>query len=305
MIRRSAFEAALRTLSGQGFKILIDLFASSRGRSPSGAVLPVPPAPPRREQARHAGCLGVPAAAARQLVGHIVPVRFALFAMIGGLASSSISPSSPSCSNSSASISRSPKARRRWCDDLEFPAQQLVHLSRRRLRGWRLLSGLLSFYVVCSVGAVGNVGIAAYVFQVDRSWWLAALPAPSSARCGTTRRLRSSPGALASWWPMLWLRRRANAATSRNLLRYAAFARRRNHSMGHQLASAPGEDRRRRVVPHEPTTARQCQPATRIDRPGRHRRRCRHCRPRRRCTRRRRTADRSAAASRATGGRDR
>ena len=37
------------------------------------------------------------------------------------------------------------------------------------------LTGLVSFYVVCSVGAVANVGIAAYVFQADRSWWLAGI----------------------------------------------------------------------------------------------------------------------------------
>ena len=45
----------------------------------------------------------------------------------------------------------------------------------RRLHGWRLLRGLLSFYVVCSVGAIGNVGIAAYVFHADQSWWLAGI----------------------------------------------------------------------------------------------------------------------------------
>jgi dolichol-phosphate mannosyltransferase len=43
----------------------------------------------------------------------------------------------------------------------------------RRLKGWRLLRGLVSFYVVCSVGAIGNVGIAAYVFKADQAWWLA------------------------------------------------------------------------------------------------------------------------------------
>jgi dolichol-phosphate mannosyltransferase len=28
---------------------------------------------------------------------------------------------------------------------------------------------------VCSIGAVANVGIASYVFNSDRSWWLAGL----------------------------------------------------------------------------------------------------------------------------------
>ena len=42
-------------------------------------------------------------------------------------------------------------------------------------RGWKLLRGLLSFYLICSVGAVGNVGIAAYVFAGNQVWWLAGI----------------------------------------------------------------------------------------------------------------------------------
>jgi dolichol-phosphate mannosyltransferase len=39
----------------------------------------------------------------------------------------------------------------------------------QRLRGWKLLHGLLSFGAVCSIGAVANVGIASYVFNSNRS----------------------------------------------------------------------------------------------------------------------------------------
>ena len=45
----------------------------------------------------------------------------------------------------------------------------------RRLKGWNLLRGLVSFYIVCSVGAVGNVGVANYVFHADQSLWLAGV----------------------------------------------------------------------------------------------------------------------------------
>src|SRR5258705_7063607 len=47
----------------------------------------------------------------------------------------------------------------------------------RRLHGWRLLRALLSFYIVCSVGAFGNVGIAAYAFHADQSSRLPGTPA--------------------------------------------------------------------------------------------------------------------------------
>lgn len=42
-----------------------------------------------------------------------------------------------------------------------------------RRRGVKFFTGLLSFILVCSVGAVANVGIAGVVFNSNYSWWLA------------------------------------------------------------------------------------------------------------------------------------
>jgi dolichol-phosphate mannosyltransferase len=33
----------------------------------------------------------------------------------------------------------------------------------------------LSFYVICSVGAVANVGVATYLYTGQQVWWLAGL----------------------------------------------------------------------------------------------------------------------------------
>jgi len=47
----------------------------------------------------------------------------------------------------------------------------------RRLRGWRqLVDGWVSFAVICSVGAVANVGIAAFLYEMrDGAWAASAL----------------------------------------------------------------------------------------------------------------------------------
>ncbi|WP_093399110.1 glycosyltransferase family 2 protein [Sphingomonas sp. OK281] len=47
----------------------------------------------------------------------------------------------------------------------------------RRLKGWRqLLDGWVSFAVICSVGAVANVGIAAFLYEMrDGAWAASAL----------------------------------------------------------------------------------------------------------------------------------
>jgi dolichol-phosphate mannosyltransferase len=44
-----------------------------------------------------------------------------------------------------------------------------------RLKGWRILTGLLSFYAVCAIGAISNVGVASYIFKRDEVWWLAGI----------------------------------------------------------------------------------------------------------------------------------
>ena len=43
----------------------------------------------------------------------------------------------------------------------------------RRLRGLAALKGLLTFYAVCSVGTIANVGVANWVYGSRPSWWLA------------------------------------------------------------------------------------------------------------------------------------
>jgi len=47
----------------------------------------------------------------------------------------------------------------------------------RRLKGWRqLVDGWVSFAVICSVGAVANVGIAAFLYEMrDGAWAASAL----------------------------------------------------------------------------------------------------------------------------------
>jgi dolichol-phosphate mannosyltransferase len=175
MMTRPAFEGALRQLSGQGFKILLDIFASAPQRLAFKEL-------PYQFRSRLHGESKLDTLVAWEyvlllldkLVGHVVPVRFALFAVIGG-------------SGLVVQLAALGIAYRML--DLDFDlAQTLATLTAmtsnfflnnwftyrdRRLRGWRLVRGLISFYVVCSVGLVGNVGIAHYAFHADQAWWVA------------------------------------------------------------------------------------------------------------------------------------
>jgi dolichol-phosphate mannosyltransferase len=177
MLRRPAFDAAVRRLSAQGYKLLVDIFASS----PRPLVFRELPFT-FRERVHGESKLDTLIALEYlqllldKLLGHIVPVRFVLFGAIGALgllvhltalaASLKLLGLAFAAAQSVATISAM---------SFNFLLNNILTYRDRRLRGRKLLYGLLSFYAVCSVGAVANVGIAAYVFHSDRSWWLAGV----------------------------------------------------------------------------------------------------------------------------------
>jgi dolichol-phosphate mannosyltransferase len=55
-----------------------------------------------------------------------------------------------------------------------FTVNNLLTYHDCRLTGWRFIHGLLSFALICSFGAVANVGIATLLFSQQHSLWWAA-----------------------------------------------------------------------------------------------------------------------------------
>jgi dolichol-phosphate mannosyltransferase len=177
MFRREVFENAVHRLSGQGFKILLDLMASSP-RPLRVRELPFEFRPRRYGESKldvlvtwEYGVL-----LADKLVGHIVPVRFILFAMIGGLGLfvhlgvlwgglRFVGLRFVVAQATAAAVAMT----------FNFFLNNIFTYRDQRLRGWHLLRGLLLFYLICGIGAVANVGIAAYVFRADRAWWIAGI----------------------------------------------------------------------------------------------------------------------------------
>ena len=177
MCRREVFEQALRRMSGQGFKVLLDLLASS-------------PEPVRAcelaycfRQRQHGeskldtmivwefGML-----LADKLIGHIVPVRFALFATIGtlGLVVHLVTLwMSLNFLRFEFAVAQSVATLVAMTSNF-FLNNQLTYRDQR-LSGLPLLRGLAVFYLICGVGAVANVGVASYAFTSSHAWWLAGV----------------------------------------------------------------------------------------------------------------------------------
>jgi dolichol-phosphate mannosyltransferase len=176
MFRREIFDSSVHSLSGQGFKILLDLMASSP------RPLRVQELPYEFRKRRYGESkLDVLVAweygmlLADKLIGHVVPVRFALFALIGGLGLLVHLAALWAALTLGAPFAGAQTAATMLAMTFNFFLNNLFTYRDQRLRRWQLIRGLLSFYLICGIGAVANVGIATYVFRADKAWWVAGI----------------------------------------------------------------------------------------------------------------------------------
>lgn len=177
MLRREVFESAVDRLSSLGFKILLDIIASTRGPLRLAEV-------PLRFGKRHAGESKLSANVAWEFLlligdkifGRYVPVRFVAFGLIGAagtlvhfavltLAFKGLEADFPSSQTAAAAIAMV----------FNYSINNVLTYGEVSRRGWRWLSGLASFMAICGVGAITNVGIASYLFREHTSWPLAAI----------------------------------------------------------------------------------------------------------------------------------
>jgi dolichol-phosphate mannosyltransferase len=175
-VRRDAFEAALPRLSGNGFKILLDLIVSSP-RPPAIVELPYV----FRERAAGASKLDLMVVAefaellADKTIGKLVPVRLLKFLIVGfaglgihlSVMRTALAFATPFANAQAAGVVVAMV--------FNFALNNLFTYRDRRLRGWRFVRGLASFGAVCSVGAIASVGIADYVHNLHRAWWAAGI----------------------------------------------------------------------------------------------------------------------------------
>jgi dolichol-phosphate mannosyltransferase len=176
-IRRDAFMGCVRNLSAMGFKILVDLFASSPRPLRFREV-------PFTFRARQAGESKLDNQVAwdygmlllDKLVGHLVPVRFLAFCLIGGLGVIvHLALLTLLFKTGAADFITSQLIATVVAMVFNFAINNLITYRDRQLKGVRWLRGLASFMAACGIGALANVGMAAYLYQHAQGWLLAAL----------------------------------------------------------------------------------------------------------------------------------
>ena len=177
MMRREVFLESLPRLSSIGFKILLDICASS------SRVLKIVDVP-YQFRSRHHGESKLDSMVLWEFllllfdktIGHYIPIRFISFALIGGsgvfvhIAILTLLFRILNTGFVAGQIAATFTA-----ITSNFLLNNALTYRDQRLKGKNLFSGWISFNLVCATGAVANVGIANWMFANNSMWLVSAL----------------------------------------------------------------------------------------------------------------------------------
>lgn len=178
MMRYDAMLRCVRAgVSGIGFKILVDLFASSPHPLRFREL-------PYHFRERFAGSSKLDTTVAWEylmmlldkLIGHIVPARFIAFSLVGGFGVLvHLLVLSTFYRGFAASFMISQTTATLVAMTSNFLMNNFLTYRDMRLSGWGLLRGWISFVLACSIGAIANVGVAAYLYRHQTFWITSAI----------------------------------------------------------------------------------------------------------------------------------
>ncbi len=176
MLRRSVVEEVAPKLTTQGFKILLDILASV---PPGLRVAEVPYAFGVRQSGSSKldnrvmiDFLGLLLSKA---TGGAISMRFVSFAAVGGFGLVVHLAALRLGLVGGATFTEAQTIATVVAMTFNFFLNNVLTYRDRRITGWRLIPGLLTFYAVCGLGAFANVGVGSWVFLETSRWWVAGL----------------------------------------------------------------------------------------------------------------------------------
>jgi dolichol-phosphate mannosyltransferase len=174
-LRRELLDEVAHALSGQGFKILLDILASSRRRL---AVVELP----LEFRERHSGqskldllvALEFAMLLADKTLGRIVPVRFVMFVLVGLFGVIVHLAFLAAALQAGGLPFYWAQALATWSAmTVNFSLNNKLTYRDRQLRGGAFAKGLLSFWLACTIGAVINLRIAELIYEQGALWPIA------------------------------------------------------------------------------------------------------------------------------------
>jgi dolichol-phosphate mannosyltransferase len=183
LMRRDVFDEIAPSLSNEGFKILLDIIVSAdRARARRGKELRIGEVP-YTFRPRNAGESKMSSIVVVQflglvlskLTGGLLPASFLLFGLVGGLGVFVHMGVLFAAGAAGANFYVAQTFATLVAMSFNFVLNNELTYANKKLRGWRYLTGLLTFYAVCSIGAIANISVASWIYTLDRSFWIAGL----------------------------------------------------------------------------------------------------------------------------------
>jgi len=188
LMRQDVFDEIAPSLSNEGFKILLDIIVSAgRARARRGKELRIGEVP-YTFRPRNAGESKMSSIVVVQflglvlskLTGGLLPPTFLLFGFVGGLgvlvnmAALGIAGRLLNVNDTSA-FAKAQVIATIVAMIFNFALNNELTYANKKLRGWRWLTGLVTFCAVCSIGAIASVSVGTWIYAFDKSFWLAGI----------------------------------------------------------------------------------------------------------------------------------
>ena len=177
LVDRAYFQQVVPRLTGTGFKILVDLLSSSPSSPRIGEV---PYHFRNRQRGESKLDLNVELEylylLVDKVIGRWVPTRFVIYILVGTLGLLvHLGVLALLYYRGHFDFTISQAAATFAAMTFNFLLNNVVTFRDRRLRGWRVVTGLLTFYVACSLGALMNVSLAKFLLDSHVVWYLAGI----------------------------------------------------------------------------------------------------------------------------------
>jgi len=178
MIRRQVVAGLAQRLSPDGFKILVDVVLSAAGRL-KFVEIPYVFRPRQAGESKLSPLVGIDflGLVAHHATGGLLPIRFVLFASIGAIGLL-VHLAVLAClveGFGQQDFAAGQVAATIVAMGSNFLLNNEITYRAYRYRGLGMAGGFLLFALLCSVGAIANIDIAAWLFRGRSVWWLAGL----------------------------------------------------------------------------------------------------------------------------------
>ena len=177
MTRRDLVAGLAPKLSADGFKILVDVILSSRRDDLKVVEVPYVFRPRTAGESKLSPLVGLDflGLVAHHASGGVLPTRFVLFALIGGVGlvvhlialTAFIGLTRPDDFTAAQIFATIVSMAS------NFLLNNEITYHNRRYRGLGIVGGFLMFSVLCGIGAIANVNVATLLYESQRSWGVA------------------------------------------------------------------------------------------------------------------------------------